>query len=149
MVLCVGEVRMKCGHGQSGMVSKHVTSCLAYEADVDRKNKVVQLSVQAGLSGCRVFHKRTPRYIRLYIIDVGNETNHESSSTTFLQVCAYNVHIMISMFHGMHLVCIMSWVIWQRYMWHCLALLHNTGTPIITPASVYLMIIHSGQLVWV
>ena len=86
MVLCVGEVRMKCGHGRSGMVSKHVTPCLAYGADVDRKNKVAQLSVQAGLSGCRVFHKRTPRYIRLYIIDVGNETNHGSSSATFLQV---------------------------------------------------------------
>jgi hypothetical protein len=88
---------MNCGHGRSDMIdmpSKYVTHAAAYEsyeADVGKKNKVVQLSVQAGLSGCRVFHKRTPMYIRLYIIDVGNETNHESTSTTFLQVTAYSV----------------------------------------------------------
>jgi hypothetical protein len=59
---------------------------LAYEADTQQQIKAVQLSVAAGLSGCRVFHKRTPQYVRLYIIDIGNETNQESSSTTFLQV---------------------------------------------------------------
>ena len=39
-----------------------------------------------GLSGCKVFHIRTPRYIREYIIDLGNEMNSESSATTCLQV---------------------------------------------------------------
>lgn len=58
----------------------------AVESDVQRSNKVVQLSLTQGLSGCRVFHQRTPKYIREYIIDAGNEVNADSSATTFLQV---------------------------------------------------------------
>jgi len=58
----------------------------ALEDDPQRKNKVVQMSLTQGLSGCRVFHKRTPTYIRSYIIDVANDTNSEQSATTFLQV---------------------------------------------------------------
>ena len=54
----------------------------ALEDDPQRKNKVVHMSLTQGLSGCRVFHKRTPTYIRSYIIDVANDTN----SATFLQV---------------------------------------------------------------
>ena len=32
------------------------------------------------------FHQRSPQYILEYIIDIGNETNAESSATTFLKV---------------------------------------------------------------
>jgi hypothetical protein len=43
------------------------------KADPSKANKAVQMSVQGGLAGCRVFHKRTPLYVRLFIIDIGNE----------------------------------------------------------------------------
>ena len=58
----------------------------AAEADEQKRNNVVQMSLVHGLSGCRLFHKKTPGYILKYAIDLGNETNSESSSTTFLQV---------------------------------------------------------------
>jgi hypothetical protein len=58
----------------------------AVEADVRGENRVVQMSLVQGLSGCCLFHQRTPRYIREYIIDIGNEMNSETSATTFMQV---------------------------------------------------------------
>jgi len=58
----------------------------AIEKDTKREDKCVQMSLAQGLSGCRVFHQRTPKYILEYIVDIGNETNSESSATTFLQV---------------------------------------------------------------
>jgi hypothetical protein len=58
----------------------------AIEEDVKKECKPVQLSHAAGLSGCRVFHKRSPTYILEYAVYVGNANNADVSCITFLQV---------------------------------------------------------------
>ena len=59
---------------------------LAWEEDTTKTNAVVQLSVTSGLTGCKIFMKKTPAYIIKYLVDLGNSMNSENSATTFLDV---------------------------------------------------------------
>ena len=58
----------------------------AYKADPNKNNLVVQLTVQKGLKSVRVYHRRTPKDVIIYLKDLANRFNAQATSTTMLEV---------------------------------------------------------------
>jgi hypothetical protein len=58
----------------------------AWEADVQKKLRTVQLAVNTKIENCKVFNKRMPKAVVLFYVDYANMLNNESTATTFLQV---------------------------------------------------------------
>ena len=58
----------------------------AWKADGQMQNLVVQLIVKKGLKGVRVYHRRTPNDVIIYLKDLCNRFNAQATSTTILEV---------------------------------------------------------------
>ena len=58
----------------------------AYEADKKKENKVVQHSVSAGVTSCKLYHHNLPSDCARYLKDLGNKFNDAATTTTFLEV---------------------------------------------------------------
>ena len=53
--------------------------------DIAKTNRAVQCTLQAGGDDCKVYHTRTPKWARKFLVWLGNCKNSEASSETFLQ----------------------------------------------------------------
>ena len=57
----------------------------AWQDDVKKECRPVQMSVSAGLHHCTIFIARTTSLVRMWLKDLGNSENHSATTTTFLE----------------------------------------------------------------
>jgi hypothetical protein len=61
---------------------------MAYKADAETSNKLVQLAVNTPLRGCKRYDYRIPTFARQFLAYWGNITNAEVLDTTILEIWA-------------------------------------------------------------
>ena len=54
-------------------------------ADPEKKNKVLQMSIAKGVSGCKRYHHTLPSVHALFLLDLGNIVNEEATATTWVE----------------------------------------------------------------
>jgi hypothetical protein len=58
----------------------------AYQSDVKKKNRTVQISVSIPVKACKEYHRMMPKVVAVWLIDYGNITNDENTKTTWMEV---------------------------------------------------------------
>ena len=57
----------------------------AIQGDPNKKNKAVQLTIVRGLTGCKIYSRHTARYMRKFLVRLGNSRNGEGTITTIIE----------------------------------------------------------------
>ena len=57
----------------------------AWFKPANKSNMTVIMSIRGGLKGSKLYHKKTPRWARKSLVELGNLTNTMATATTFLQ----------------------------------------------------------------